>query len=178
MDASTFDYDTECTACPDGPATGYQQCPVCNGDGTMNRLTDGTRLGRARDIANDPSEERFVLTLAGQTDGGFLRLEFLPVRSESRGGLEGRYGTWMPDDLTTGPMADYQPDTTDQLANRGLGTNGPYEVYGNQVAAADMAGGQWPGGSDLSFAQVVAWSRARGDAPTAERFEMLAAERP
>lgn len=99
--------------------------------------------------------------------------EAMPVTDESTGGFEGRFGDWQPSDVNSGEMANYQPDTRDQLQNNPLGTNGPYDVNGNTVDASDMPGGTWPSGPDLTVNQVIAWAEARGDQAFADKVTYL-----
>lgn len=169
MNKNEFDFTADCKACGGtGSVEGYDDgCPACNGRhdhgtdpaGTVNRLQSAKR-GHVR-LREYTSPQGYVI------------IEEMPDRDEDAGGLEGRYGTWEPNDVTTGSMADYQPDTVDQLTNGPLGLNGPYEVYGTTVDAGQMAGGAWPGSPDLSAQQVRDWAKARNDPDTADVFQAL-----
>lgn len=156
------DFDVQADTRGDLPAA-YNEWPVGDPDtGRFNRRDDGRSGHVVLDVRVSPS--------------GYVIVEEMPVRDEDVGGLEGRFGDWTPSDLDAGPMADYQPDTRDMLANRPLGANGPYEVYGNTVAESDMAGGSWPSDADMSAAQAREWAKARGDDHLAEIMDQLASE--
>lgn len=163
MDATQFDYavDVETDLGLTLPEA-YDEWPVGDGSGTVNRRQDGRPGHVVLDVRVTPN--------------GYVVVEEMPDRDEDTGGLEGRFGDWTPADLNSGPMADYKPDVRDQLANNPLGQGGPYEVYGRTVGKADMAGGTWPADPDLSAAQVREWARCRGDDHLAGIIDQLASE--
>lgn len=177
MKASDFDKDVTCTVCAgDGTAPSENDardaCPRCGGSGTINRYRDGPD---GEIVIREEYREEGPAIVFGT--------ESMPVTSEDTGGFDGRFGDWVPEDLTTGPMADYQSDVLDRLGNNPLSkntnTNGEYELpdeppyHGKKYGASDLKGGNWPKdcadctGSDPCPGHVVTWLQARGDDATA-----------
>lgn len=132
-------------------------------DTTLQRLNDGPDRVVTIGLLYDPAT-------------GLIRDLQMPVRDEATGGLEGRFGTWVPADVDSGPMADYRPDTRDALTNGPLGRSGPYQIDGQTVGATSMARSAWPTDMALSAAQVRDWMAARGDAFAARVFDRLVDE--
>lgn len=176
MKASELDADIQCPICSGtgdepGESQAYGVCPRCNGTGTINRYRDGPD---GEIVISERYEDR--------GDHVVSVVETVPIRCEDTGGFEGRFGTWTPSDVTTGPMADYQDDVKDQLKNNPLGTGGPYQLpdtepyNGARVSASDLPGGQWPADGDLTMNQVVSWYRTRGDERTASVYEKIQTE--
>jgi len=158
MQASDLDYETESRGELPGA---YDEWPVGPGDGRFNRRQDGPPGAVVLDV---------------RVEHGYVVVETMPETDEETGGFEGRYGPWTPQNIDSGPMADYQPDTRDQLGNDPLGLNGPYEVFGNTIQAADLPGGTWPADADLTAKQARDWAAARGDQHTAALFEQIDTE--
>lgn len=178
MQATALDADLDCPVCG-GTGDAHDadlrtHCPHCEGTGEINRYRDG-------------EDGHVVLTETYEVQGSAVvySVEQMPIRDEGTGGFEGRYGDWTPQDVDSGPMAEYQPDTRDRLRNQPLGTStnasGEYEMpdeppYGGSTFDERMFPDGWPTGPDLSADEVVAWLTARGDTYTASVFEDLREE--
>jgi len=160
MHADDFDVETEPGFdLPDA----YDEWPIGDPDDKQFNRRDDGRAGHVVIGVRLSPQDRILV-------------EQLPARDENTGGLEGRFGTWTPTNIDTGPMADYEADVRDALSNRPLGSRAPYEVYGREISANDMAGGTWPADNDLSAAQVREWARARGDDHLTDIMDRLNSE--
>lgn len=166
MNRNDMDYETSCKACQGSPVPGYSTCPAC-GDGRHNNddsLSNG-RVNRLSSAKDGKVRLREFVNIFGR-----VVVEEIPIRDELRGGFEGRYGTWRPTDLTTGPMAEveqddgstgYHDDMVAQLRNDGLGgvSTGP------------------DAGPDLSVDEVIEWLDDRGDSGAADVFRQIRDEK-
>lgn len=193
MKAVNLDAETDCPICggdgidpiPDAQTNEDVQCRRCDGTGRINRFGP-----------NDPSHTHsgdHVISREQLLPNGAVFVEKMPITSEDTGGFNGRYGDWTPQDVTTGPMADYQQDTKDRLQNKPLGTstnsNGVYDLpdeepyNGRNLSESDLPNG-WLGdgtcsacnGQDICPTCTMAWLRARGDEFTASVLESVVNE--
>jgi len=171
MKGTDFDYVADCRACANGVPEKYDTCPAC-GDGRHSHDDNGSgdvnRLQAAKDghVRIDERVSRH----------GYVLIEETPVRDEETGGLEGRYGTWVPDDVDSGPMADYEEDTRLALKNE-LSEATEVSAHGNTITGEDIPGnGCDCDGTDPCPGCVESWARARGDDNFADVIAQLRSE--
>lgn len=184
MKAIDLDQEQSCPVCDGTGTEGTANCRRCEGAGVINRYGP-----------NDPSSihgGNHVILQEVVGKRGELVVVKMPIQSEEVGGFEGRFGDWQPSDLSTGEMADYQPDVKDRLGNKPLGSNtnaqGEYEMpqeepYNGAVYdKAALHQSAWPeacpdcSGADLCIDHVITWCEARGDSPTAQVFRDIKTE--
>lgn len=179
MKATNIDQELSCPVCQgsgDDPINGA--CRRCEGEQRINRYGP-----------NDPSTahsgNHVVLREIVGPDGALL-VEKMPITDRKTGGFNGRYGDWTPDDVMTGPMAEYQPDTKDRLENKAFGNrgnaDGEYQLDGEEsttgstVAESDFRPGLPTTNHDMPPREVVDWLNARGDTNTAQVIKKVADE--
>lgn len=145
MDRDYFDFDTDCGAC-DGSGGGgelYDECPACDGTGTVNRLHSGSD--------GDIRIREFM------RDDGIVERRHIPIRDDEHGGIEGKYGDWIPPTVSDSEDEDVKA----QLRNDGLA---------GQPVGPDS-------GPDLSMDEAIQWLDEKGDDVTAAVFRQIRDEK-
>lgn len=166
MKATDLDTTVDCPICngtgdePGAAKPWGGTCPRCAGTGLANRYQDG--------------EESEVVIDEEYVDYGTHAVHRM-VRME-RDTFDSMFGSA----AEVVPDEDTARDLSDQLGNRAIGANatdGEYELGdGTVIERSAFPDGEWPSSPDLTLAQAVAWTRARGDESTARALEKIRAE--